>query len=238
MVDELTTQHAVVALQYAKANIVTAQTDTDLALAGGNTITVMPKAGSVVGVAVNMSALLTAGSVTVEVHKDGKIIQRVDSAEIAWTNGSYESNRRYWGVEHEGSAPEPLTEVQFQASYELVKWLFSQAGIGNWERRVTLWEHRELGQFGSASTSCPGGRIPWAQYKEDDIMTDQQIAEAIGRIARAGQLGLDKGIVGTEKLGELVASLKSDIAALKASGGTAPHKHNLSATISGETEEA
>ena len=70
------------------------------------------------------------------------------------------------------------------------------------------------------------------------MMTDQQIAEAIGRIARAGQLGLDKGIVGTEKLLDLIASLKSDIAALKASGGTVPHKHSLSATITGETEVA
>ena len=173
-----------------------------------------------------------------EVHKDGQIIQRVDSAEIAWTNGSYESNRRYWGIEHEGSAPEPLTEAQFQASYELVKWLFSQGGITEWERGNTLWEHRELGQFGSAPTSCPGGRIPWARYKEDDMMTDQQIAEAIGRIARAGQLGLDKGIVGTEKLLDIIGDLKTEIAALKAAGGTAPHKHSLSATITGETEVA
>ena len=73
---------------------------------------------------------------------------------------------------------------------------------------------------------------------EDDMMTDQQIAEAIGRIARAGNLGLDKGIVGTEKLLDLIASLKSDIAALKTAGGTAPHKHPLSATITGETEVA
>ena len=72
----------------------------------------------------------------------------------------------------------------------------------------------------------------------EDEMTDDEIAQAIGRIARAGQLGLDKGIVGTEKLGELVASLKSDIAALKAAGGTATHKHSLAATITGETEEA
>jgi len=52
--------------------------------------------------------------------------------------------------------------------------------------------------------------------EEDDMMTDQQIAEAIGRIARAGQLGLDKGIVGTEKLLDLIGDLKSEIAALKA----------------------
>jgi len=97
MVDELTTQHAVVALQYAKANIVTAQTDTDLALAGGNTITVMPKAGSVVGVAVNMSALLTAGSVTVEVHKDGTELAEEAGPVLTLTTAvqeSYASVRR------------------------------------------------------------------------------------------------------------------------------------------------
>src|SRR3989304_8871834 len=48
---------------------------------------------------------------------------------------------------------------------------------------------------------------------EDDMMTDQQIAEAIGRIARAGNLGLDKGIVGTEKLLDLIGDLKAEIAA-------------------------
>jgi len=51
---------------------------------------------------------------------------------------------------------------------------------------------------------------------EDDMMTDQQIAEAIGRIARAGQLGLDKGIVGQEQLLALISGLKADVAALKA----------------------
>ena len=62
---------AVVAIPYAVANAVTNAADVDLTKPGGNTITVMPKAGSVVGLLVNATADLTAGSATFEVHKDG-----------------------------------------------------------------------------------------------------------------------------------------------------------------------
>jgi hypothetical protein len=72
MANEFDTKHGnMVAIPFAKANAVTNQSNTDIALAGGNTIFVAPKAGSVVGLSVNASAALTAGTLSVRAHKDG-----------------------------------------------------------------------------------------------------------------------------------------------------------------------
>jgi len=71
MAGEFTTEHFGFALPYAVANAVTNAADVDLTLTGGNTLMVMPKAGSVIGIAVRATADLTAGSATFEVHKDG-----------------------------------------------------------------------------------------------------------------------------------------------------------------------
>jgi hypothetical protein len=71
MTGEFTPEQAVVAIPFSKANAVTNAANVDLVLAGGNTLMVMPKAGSVVGLAVHATADLTAGSATVKVHKAG-----------------------------------------------------------------------------------------------------------------------------------------------------------------------
>lgn len=62
---------AIVALPFFAANITASQTNTDIALSGGNTLVVMPKAGSVVGLSVRMTAAVTAGTVSFRAHKDG-----------------------------------------------------------------------------------------------------------------------------------------------------------------------
>ena len=170
-----------------------------------------------------------------EVHKNGTVIQRVSVSQIAWTNGSYESNRRYWGIEHEGRSPEPLTEAQFQASYALVKWLFAQAGITQWERRVTLFEHRELGPFGSAATSCPGGRIPWERYKEEDmdeVTVRTIVADMLGKWARGrDQVDLARIISGASADPDLVHAIQQAVGHPHPAGGTAgPHDHPFSGT--------
>ena len=64
----------IVALVYGVANAVASQTATDLTLSDAtyvNTLATMPKSGSVVGVSVQTSAAVTAGSVTFQSHKDG-----------------------------------------------------------------------------------------------------------------------------------------------------------------------
>lgn len=62
---------SVVAIPYSKANAVTSAGNVDLVLAGGNTLAVMPFAGSVVGIGVRASAEVETGSASFKVHKDG-----------------------------------------------------------------------------------------------------------------------------------------------------------------------
>jgi len=71
MTGEFSPEHTIVTIPLAVANAVTNAANVDLTRTGGNTITVMPKAGSVVGIVVNASADLTAGSATFQAHKDG-----------------------------------------------------------------------------------------------------------------------------------------------------------------------
>lgn len=71
MVDELSPKRALAVLNFSVANAVTQQTNTDLALPGGNTVARMPKPGSIVGISARASADLTAGSATIKAHKDG-----------------------------------------------------------------------------------------------------------------------------------------------------------------------
>jgi hypothetical protein len=64
---------AIVPLQFGVLNAVTNQTATDLGepSVAANTLYVMPKSGSVVGISVQSSAAVTAGSATFRAHKDG-----------------------------------------------------------------------------------------------------------------------------------------------------------------------
>lgn len=70
MTGEFSPEVSIVAIPFAVANAVTNAANVDLTRSGGNTIAVMPKAGSVVGITINASADLTAGSATFQAHKD------------------------------------------------------------------------------------------------------------------------------------------------------------------------
>ena len=62
---------AIIAVDFFAANIVASQTNTDLARSAGNTLWTPPKSGSVVGITVNLTAQITAGTMSVRAHKDG-----------------------------------------------------------------------------------------------------------------------------------------------------------------------
>jgi N-acetyl-anhydromuramyl-L-alanine amidase AmpD len=116
------------------------------------------------------------------VTKTGKVYQHVDTDHIAWTNGSYDANKLWWGIECEGREGEPLTELQYQALVRVVRWLWTTHQVGAAVRQETLWEHREMTRFGSPSTSCPSGRIPWAaliKEMEDDMALSAEDKEFI-----------------------------------------------------------
>lgn len=60
-----------VAIPFSVANAVTEQSNVDLVMGGGNTLAVMPFAGSVIGLGVRASAEVTTGAATFRPHKDG-----------------------------------------------------------------------------------------------------------------------------------------------------------------------
>lgn len=95
------------------------------------------------------------------VAKDGAIYQHYPLTAVTWHAGGLEANRRFVGIEHEGRVGEPLTDWQYEATLRLHIWLWPQMGLGEPERQVNLWEHREMTRFGSPATACPSGRIPW-----------------------------------------------------------------------------
>ena len=108
----------------------------------------------------------------------GHVYQHVDTDQIAWTNGAYDANKLWWGIECEGVAGEALTEPQFASLVTLILWLWATHQVGAFVRQETLWEHREMTRFGSAYTSCPSGRIPWVrlitELEEDMGMTAEE----------------------------------------------------------------
>lgn len=112
------------------------------------------------------------------VTKTGEVYQHVDTDQIAWTNGSREANTKFWGVECEGVAGEALTELQFQALVQVVRWLWATYQVGAAVRQETLWEHNEMTRYGAPATACPSGRIPWAALineLEGDMADDATI---------------------------------------------------------------
>ena len=122
------------------------------------------------------------------------IYQHVDTGQIAWTNGSREANTKFWGIECEGGGPghegEPLTEPQFDALLGVLRWLWAAHQVGATVRQETWWEHNEMTRFGSAATSCPSGRIPWARLinEWEDAVTDAEFLAQFVRLMNAGEL--------------------------------------------------
>lgn len=147
------------------------------------------------------------------VTQAGPLYQHIDTANIAWTNGCYEANRKFWGIECEGGGPglpsESLTEPQYQTLKALIAWLWETHGLTSYVRQETCWEHNELTRYGSAPTSCPSGRIPWMRLiadleEEDDMATlDQE--------DRAYLAGMMRGLVRALATGqEWTSGLRGD----------------------------
>ncbi len=97
------------------------------------------------------------------IARGGEIYQHYDTDLVVWASGSYEANRRFVAVEHEGWAGERLTPEQVEALARIIVWCADVYGWAVIQRQVTLWEHREMTRFASPPTSCPSGRIPWPE---------------------------------------------------------------------------
>ena len=111
--------------------------------------------------------------------KVGPLLQHYPLEAITWASGSQEANRRFLAMESEGVAGELLNPNQIanvQAVLNAIPLV--------WERKVTLWEHKEMVAFGSAPTACPSNRYPWAQILaglEDDV-TKQECIDAMKEV--------------------------------------------------------
>lgn len=97
--------------------------------------------------------------------KDGVLHQFSPVTHSVWCSGSYDANVRYWPVEMEGLAGEPINDAQMRTALRL---------IGEWEAHTgrqaarpgtmadtTMWEHREVATRwlpNAGITSCPSGR--------------------------------------------------------------------------------
>ena len=82
-----------------------------------------------------------------------------------WANGGPGANRRFFSIEHEGYAGEPLTEHQIECDVAIITWAMDN-DVRPWPcfaREDTLFEHSEMVRFGSSPTACPSGRIPWQE---------------------------------------------------------------------------
>jgi len=87
---------------------------------------------------------------------------------VCWHGGGPGANGRFFGIEHEGVAGEPLTDHQIECDVAIIAWALDN-DVVPWPgfiRDDTLWEHNQMTRFGSAPTACPSGRIPWQEVIE------------------------------------------------------------------------
>lgn len=113
--------------------------------------------------------------------KDGRCVQHYPVTAQTWTSGSGYPNNSFFCFENEGVAGEPLTGRQVDNIIRLGEELMGHFGwkpkrpIDDDDLTASLLEHRECVRFGSASTACPSGRIPWdiivpaLIFMEDDV---------------------------------------------------------------------
>ncbi len=118
--------------------------------------------------------------------KNGDFLQHYPVDVIVWTNGSYDANRLFRGVESEGVAGEWLTAAQVANLVRFARELGERNRWPAYQRGEQLWEHREMTRFGAAPTACPSGRIPWEQItaalaEEGDMPSMEQLREELKR---------------------------------------------------------
>ena len=109
----------------------------------------------------------TRGGAHAIINLDGPPWQFIDFDDAAWHAGGNLpglgefANLFCWGLEFEGGYPDPtpITNYQIDQAVLLMRWLAAEYRF-TWQaqRRVDLWEHREV-----YATGCPSGRIRWPE---------------------------------------------------------------------------
>lgn len=93
-------------------------------------------------------------------------------------DGGVNANVQLIGIEHLGSAGQPLTPYQIDATTRISRWAMSERGYVDTTRdmfNTRDWRMAEHNQVSDTFTDCPSGRIPWAKIrarlKGDEPMT-------------------------------------------------------------------
>ncbi len=111
------------------------------------------------------------------VGEDGTVHQYVRMNDAAWGNGVVEAGNTMpasWpagvdpnvytvSVEHAGMSGRPLTEVQYQASLKLQRWILTQTGLT--PTVDTVVGHYRIAPISRAG--CPGPAFPWRRLLAD-----------------------------------------------------------------------
>ena len=93
---------------------------------------------------------------------EGLWFQHYALSDVLWHGGCTFAGM-LGAVECEGRVGEPLTRAQVRELAEFTAWQAENEDWPSIERRVTLWEHREMWTYGAAPTACPSDRIPWQE---------------------------------------------------------------------------
>ena len=106
-------------------------------------------------------AVMTArgNSWHITIFNDGRKQQHFPLEGICWHAGT-KANYRYIGIEHEGLAGEALTPAQKAATIQVQSEIARFRGWVAVIRNQTGFEHNQF-----MATSCPSGRIPWAEIE-------------------------------------------------------------------------
>ena len=110
-------------------------------------------------------------------------------------DGAVAANIDLVGIEHLGSAGEPLTTYQVEMTIQVSLWCAEQYGIARFARypeQEGVWTLVEHNQVSDMPTACPSGRIPWGEIigrlTEEDAMTTEERAEFEALKARVTEL--------------------------------------------------
>ena len=123
--------------------------------------------------------------------QNGIFYQHFSVWEQTWTSGSGYPNNNFFAFENAGGGykngkpnfSEPLTQPQIDNIIRAGRDLKDLQGwtprrpLNSGDMTASLLEHNECKRYGSASTACPSGRIPWdiivpaltAQPEEEDM---------------------------------------------------------------------
>ena len=201
-----------------------------------------------------------------EVGKLAEVHQYVELTDAPWTNGKIQKpdltipwlkqcvtdginpNTVTATIEHEGMTGLVWPEAQYQGSLALTVWLLDYYDLWGW---LHDFNNRFIGHYRIDSVdrpNCPGPGWPKNRLKadllamkEDDVYTNRELTDQIEAAALEGLLGLDNAKIGASNIKDWIRGVVKtavDAHAATPHGSAATHKHPLSATITGETEEA